>query len=142
MDINGGTWGRHKPKSELDWVIHHASQLPGPADYAGPRMFTKQRGGVISKNITKSELDMQLARAARSPGPGEYQIRTAYTSCSCLIGDTDTPSELDTITMRAQETPGPSDYCGNIIPQQKPKLKSLQKMFKKPAANKPDILLL
>ena len=71
----GGTWGKHKPKSDVEWKIYRAAQIPGPGQYKLPSSVLVP-GGTWGKHKPKSDVEWQMYRAAQIPGPGEYQPRS------------------------------------------------------------------
>lgn len=71
----GGTWGKYRPKSDLEWIIYRASQLPGPGQYNDVDLTKLVTGGTWGKYAPKSDVEWQIYRASQIPGPGEYEPR-------------------------------------------------------------------
>jgi hypothetical protein len=73
--VAGGLFGRFgegSGKSDIEWEIYRAKQLPGPADY-GPGSPPKIGGGRFNLSKPKNEIDLVIYRAKDIPGPGEYE---------------------------------------------------------------------
>lgn len=39
-ELKGGHFGKFKPKSDIEWQMYRASQLPAPGDYEIPTTLT------------------------------------------------------------------------------------------------------
>ena len=70
----GGLFGRFPEgsgKSDIEWEIYRAQQIPGPADYGRPAA-PKPSGGRFNLSKPKNEIDLEIYRAKDIPGPGQY----------------------------------------------------------------------
>jgi hypothetical protein len=70
----GGLFGRFPEgsgKSDIEWNIYRAKQLPGPADYDVVKPMDMS-GGRFSLAKPKNEIDLEVYRAKDIPGPGHY----------------------------------------------------------------------
>ena len=75
--VKGGLFGRFPEgsgKSDIEWEIYRAKQLPGPADYGAPSP-PKIQGGRFNMSVVKNEIDLVTYRAKDIPGPGEYDVK-------------------------------------------------------------------
>eukprot|EP00753_Platysulcus_tardus_P011502 PLAT3294.10.p1 GENE.PLAT3294.10~~PLAT3294.10.p1 ORF type:complete len:795 (+),score=388.83 PLAT3294.10:104-2488(+) len=121
----GGTWGRYNPKSDIDWLIMEAKDLPGPGQYDA--VLPSTAGHTFSRYTPKSDLDWVLLRAAQIPGPGAYKPRELSRGGAVTIGEFSPPSELEMRMKRAAETPGPADYAVvDLSYKKKPRLRDLK----------------
>lgn len=64
-------WGKENPKSDLDWVVYNAKQLPGPGEYASEDGH-RPTGVAWGKEKPKSDLDWIIYHAKQMPGPASY----------------------------------------------------------------------
>lgn len=67
----GVKFSESKAKSDLDWAIYRAKQLPAPNQYGAPDLPQKE-GVKFSTAYAKSDVDWQIYRASQMPGPGQY----------------------------------------------------------------------
>jgi len=72
--VRGGRFGTGKPKSDVDWCIYRAGQVPGPGQYGVPRLPAKT-GGRFSSANPKSDVEWEMIRASKIPAPGQYEIK-------------------------------------------------------------------
>ena len=76
--VRGGRIATGKPKSDVDWKIYRAKQIPGPGEYDSPT--DKLSGGRFSMSSPKSDVEWVMLRASKIPGPGEYESKVALPS--------------------------------------------------------------
>lgn len=126
---SGGTWGKYNAKTELDWQIYRAKQIPGPGEYNLPTTL-QPAGGTWGKYAAKSDVEWQIYRASKIPGPGQYQPKELSGGAAVKFGDHDPPSQLELTIRRARDSPGPGAYSGVIVPNDKRKVKDIQKALK------------
>lgn len=63
-------------KSDLEWKLYHAKQLPGPGEYGAPmKPITQANAGKISSSARQSDVDVRLRETSRMPGPGQYEVK-------------------------------------------------------------------
>jgi hypothetical protein len=60
-----------KPKSDVDWMIHRASMIPGPGQYT-PAPVAKRGSLKFSEFTPKSEIDKVIMRSQDVPSPQDY----------------------------------------------------------------------
>jgi hypothetical protein len=112
-EVTGGKFSTSRPKSEFDWVVHFAKQLPGPGAHnpiLPPREGRKDIRKVGTKFGTASRfgpdtIDHDI------PGAGTYspQQRTFSTEGGRFNGsDKVTAMELD--LRQIADLPGPGEY--------------------------------
>ena len=73
--VRGGRFGQGTPKSDVDWKIHRAKQVPGPGEYGSPDGSHKVNGGRFSNCKPKSDVEWEMLRASKIPAPGQYAIK-------------------------------------------------------------------
>jgi len=76
--VRGGRIATGKPKSDVDWKIYRAKQIPGPGEYDSPA--DKLSGGRFSMSSPKSDVEWVMLRASKIPGPGEYESKVSLPS--------------------------------------------------------------
>lgn len=106
---SGGKFNASKPKTELEWIEYHASQLPGPADWPAPPL-PGPSGGRFSTAKPKSDVDWIMYRAAQMPGPSDYDVRPPSGPCGGTFNKGKSKTNLDWIEIRAAQLPGPGQY--------------------------------
>ena len=78
LSAAGGRFSESRPKSDLEWKIHHALKHPSSHIVLPSTLETKgQRFNRSLKPLT--ELDFLLKRAKELPGPGEYPHHKEHT---------------------------------------------------------------
>ena len=83
--IGGGKFNKGKAKSDLEWQMYRAKQLPGPASYDMPTTDVNGRsatvsivgGGKWNRAVSKSGLEWDIYRAQQLPGP-DYDTNAAH----------------------------------------------------------------
>lgn len=126
----GGTWGKFKPKTELDWVRYRAAQVPAPGDYHSDKFSTLNKtGGSWSKYKPKSDVEWRMEKAAKEPGPGEYQVQLPSSTTTATFGNFTPKSELDFVILRAKESPAPGEHQPDRVPKPRRKLEQLTETF-------------
>ena len=73
--VRGGRFGTGTPKSDVDWKIHRAKQVPGPGAY-GLLDSKKLLGGRFSTCSPKSDVEWEMLRASKIPAPGQYELKS------------------------------------------------------------------
>lgn len=126
----GGTWGKHKPKSDVEWKIYRAAQIPGPGQYKLPSSVLVP-GGTWGKHKPKSDVEWQMYRAAQIPGPGEYRPRALKSGVAVKFGNHNPPSDLDRAIRKARDLPGPGAYAPPVTPSPRKSLKQLKRVVSK-----------
>jgi len=128
---SGGSWGKFKPKTELDIIIARAAKTPAPGEYGiGTGSTLNTSGGSFSQYKPKTDVEWAMERASKIPGPGEYKIKDLPKGGTASFGNFTPKSQLDLIIMRAAESPAPGQYQPVNVPKRKKKLADLQKEFK------------
>jgi chemotaxis protein histidine kinase CheA len=121
----GGTWGKHKPKSDIEWQIHRAKQMPGPGSYKLPSTLTVP-GGTWGKHSGKSYIEWEVYRASKMPDPGEYNPKALPSGFAVTFGDHNPPSDVDLLMRWAKDTPAPGDFQPRRVDPDIPSFSSLQ----------------
>ncbi len=67
------------PKSDIDWKIHTAKQLPGPGHYSAEGVERSGSTGRFNLSNPKSDLDWKIHTAKQLPGPGDYAVKDEVT---------------------------------------------------------------
>jgi hypothetical protein len=108
----GGKFDKSTPKTELDYSIQRAKQMPGPGQYKAANSHIV--GGIISPSVLKSDIDWQIYRTSQMPAGESYQTEKAYKHLETKKGGKFNPSrpksELDHKIRTASQLPGPGDY--------------------------------
>ena len=130
LAASGGTWGKFKPKTELDWVRYRAAQVPAPGDYHSDKFSTlNKNGGSWSKYKPKSDVEWRMEKAAKEPGPGEYKVLLPASTTTATFGNFTPKSELDFVILRAKESPAPGEHQPSQVPKPRRKLEQLAQTF-------------
>jgi len=69
----GSKIGKSSPKSELEWKIYRAKQVPGPGEYHIPSTLANT-GGTFNNYAPKTDVEILMDRARKIPGPGNFVI--------------------------------------------------------------------
>ena len=115
----GGLFGKigdQDPKSTIDWVIHNAEQLPGPADYTpGPTVYGVEGSQVpapkFAEGAEKSALDWVIYNAKELPSPAEYspeKLRSG--NLGFVFSTSDVPNFVDIEMTRCAMLPSAAEY--------------------------------
>lgn len=68
VQVRGGQFGKHNPKSEIEWQIYRANQLPAPGEYeVNDSIISGTKGGSFPKHVVPSEVEVLMKRAAEIP---------------------------------------------------------------------------
>jgi hypothetical protein len=71
--IPGGKFNASKPKSNLEWKMYHAEQVPGPGAYNSDSSKSSISGGKFNSSKPKTDVDWKVYRAKQTPAPGYCQ---------------------------------------------------------------------
>ena len=63
-----------KPKSDVDWMIHRASMIPGPGEYT-PSPIQRRGSLKFSEFTPMSEIDKVISRSRDVPSPQDYAVK-------------------------------------------------------------------
>lgn len=110
----GGLFGRFPEgsgKSDIEWEIYRAKQLPGPARYSPKIPGGPVSGGRFNTSVVKDEIDLEIYRSKDIPGPGQYNmpdesLRLGGGRFNMSKGKTDIEWEI----YRAAQLPGAGAY--------------------------------
>ncbi len=107
--IGAAKWGTTNPKSDVEWAIYYAKDLPGPGQYdvKEPSSAPCAR---FSQFTPKSDVDWMIYRARSIPGPGQYEPAQVKTRASVTFSKFTPKGEIDKIVEKSREQPGPGDY--------------------------------
>ena len=109
----GARIGRENPKSDIEWIMLRAAELPGPDAYQSSVYKPTGPAPRFSTAIVPSDIEWKIMRAPLTPGPGQYAAPIdKYESDTPAVHFSNfrPKSEIDWIIHRASETPGPSSY--------------------------------
>jgi hypothetical protein len=70
----GGSWGRSSGKSDVEWTMYRASQMPGPTDY-DVRPRSAGFGAKIGDTTPLSDIDIKIKKAPREPVRARMRAR-------------------------------------------------------------------
>jgi hypothetical protein len=65
-------WGTQRPKTDIEWAMHRASQLPGPGEYENTGPMRKNASFAFSKHNPKGQFEWIEYYASQLPGPADY----------------------------------------------------------------------
>ena len=69
--VVGGTWGKNKPKSDVEWSILRAKEIPGPGQYT-PSSGASANMQAFGNFDPPSSIEILQKRASQLPGPADY----------------------------------------------------------------------
>ena len=69
--VSGGRFNMSKAKTDVEWQMYRAAQLPGPGQYETGQLRLPP-GGRLNESNPKSDIEWTIHRAKEIPGPGEY----------------------------------------------------------------------
>lgn len=125
----GGTWGKHRPKSDLEWQMMRSQAIPGPGQYK-LKDETQVTGGTWGTYHAKSDLEWAIYHAQQLPGPADYAPKAdtiGHGEKGVAFSTTNTPTEIEAMMRVKAQEPGPSDYGSPNIPLEKMTIKKLEK---------------
>lgn len=103
----GGRFNESQSKSDIEWKIHRAKEIPGPGEYVVKT--PENKGGRFNESRPMSDVDVMISRAASLPGPGEYASSPQKMSGG-KFNMSNPKSDIDVLIYEAAQSPGPSDY--------------------------------
>lgn len=109
-----GAFNMSKAKSDLEWQIHRAAQMPSPLSYS-PAPSSKGKylaptsGGKFNESQSKSEIEWVIYRASQMPGPGANDPPKLSVPSGGRFNTSNAKSELDWAIFRAKQLPGPGE---------------------------------
>ena len=128
-NTRGARWGKHNPKSEIEWIMYRARQIPGPGEYTPFDPKSAITGGTWGKYTPKSDVEWKMLRASQLPGPGEYKPKEVQPANMQAFGNFDPPSEIEKVIRRASAVPGPADYASKSPPLRRPSMADMKRQF-------------
>jgi hypothetical protein len=102
-----------KGKTDLEWTIYYAKQVPGPDAYNLPSMSDGLKTGKFSTADPPTYLDRIMTEAARTPGPNDYEIQELDSIVNRPGGNFSTSNPKGYIELeeyRSRSIPGPGTY--------------------------------
>ena len=102
-----------KGKTDLEWTIHYAKQVPGPDAYRPRTSMGLMRTGKFSTAAPPTYLDRIITEASRKPGPNDYNIGELDSIVNKPGGVFSTSCPKTYIELeeyRSKSIPGPSAY--------------------------------
>ena len=122
-DTVGGRFGKGAPKSDIEWQMFYAAQVPGADAYDLTVMelgkggkFGKVLGGRFGKGNPKSDVEWQMHRAKQYPGPdtGHGGVFTEVTGLrehnGAAFSTGNAKTDLDWAMFHAKSKPGPGGH--------------------------------
>jgi hypothetical protein len=108
----GGKFNQSVAKSDLEWAIYRAQQLPGPGQNDAPKLRAP-RGGKFNTSLSKSDIERTIFREKAKPGPGTYSQPPASAPAGGTMSASSAKSDLERTLERAAARPGPGDHDPN-----------------------------
>ena len=105
----GASFNESKAKSDVEWMIYHASQKPGPGAYS-PQTIDKNKGCKFSESRPKSDVEWKIYRASKIPGPADYAAPQLPVPSGGKFSTAKPKTYIDWECYRAQQLPGPGEY--------------------------------
>jgi len=116
VSLPGGRFSSGHSKTDVEWTMLRAAQLPSPDAYAKHQLPAAEiTGGRWSKHATPSELDDLVSRASAIPGPGAYEAQPNEPARGGLL-QSRTGSALDFLLLQAKDSPSPADTAAPAPP--------------------------
>ena len=116
VSLPGGRFSSGHSKTDVEWTMLRAAQLPSPDAYAKHQLPAAEiTGGRWSRHATPSELDDLVSRASAIPGPGAYEARPNEPARGGLL-QSRTQSALDFLLLQAKDSPSPADTAAPAPP--------------------------
>ena len=104
---------RGRSKSQLEWIIYRAKQLPAPNEYNLGTTIGKMRTGKIGSSRPKTHVEIIEARSRQVPAPDYYQ-RPKTVDPARLKGvrfsNSFPKNYIEWTEYYAKQLPGPSEY--------------------------------
>jgi hypothetical protein len=117
MSLTGGKFNLSKSKSEVEWEIHRAKQLPGPGHsqpQGGYNCAELISGGAFNLGKPKSDIEWKIYRAAQVPAPGHSHPKCGYSAFVDLNGGkfnmSKPKSDVEWEIYRASQLPAPGEH--------------------------------
>ena len=106
--VRGGRFGTGKSKTDVEWKVYRAAQVPGPGQYTFDES-KRLSGGRFSTAKPKTDVDWEVLRASKIPAPGQYRVKD-YQPSGGRFSTAVPMSDLDWKIKRSLEVPGPGEY--------------------------------
>ncbi len=100
--------GKGGGKSDLEWTIYRAKQVPGPQSYSPPTSAAIE-GGRINRAKPKSNLEWIIYRAKNTPGPAEYDVGKTLLPKGGKFSSANPKSDVEWKIYRAKDVPAPGE---------------------------------
>jgi hypothetical protein len=111
----GASFNESNAKSDVDWMIYHASRKPGPGTYS-PKLVEKNAGCKFSESRPKSDVEWKIYRASKIPGPADYAAPLLPGPSGGKFSTAKPKNYIDWECYRAQQLPGPGEYGAPALP--------------------------
>ena len=112
----GSAFNESKAKSDVEWMIYHASLKPGPGSYS-PQMIEKKKGCKFSESRPKSDVEWKIYRASKIPGPADYAATPLPGPSGGKFSTAKPKTFVEWECYRAQQLPGPGEYGAPTLPR-------------------------
>ena len=108
-----------KVKSEIDWIVYHSKDIPGPSQYNISGMAREGARAVkFSDAVPLSDLDLTMLRASETPGPDAYsKTKSSLSLSGGRISTAKPKSDVEWKIYNAKSIPGPQDYAAPELPK-------------------------
>jgi hypothetical protein len=100
----GGKFSVSNPKSDVEWKILRAAQVPGPGSYGAAPL--RMGGGKFSTCKPKSDTDWIVLRASQIPAPGQYKLPDTTLVSGGKFSQSRPKTSLDWAIYNGKKTPG------------------------------------
>jgi hypothetical protein len=100
----GGKFSVSNPKSDVEWKILRAAQIPGPGSYGAAPL--RMGGGKFSTCKPKSDTDWIVLRASQIPAPGQYKLPDTTLVSGGKFSQSRPKTSLDWAIYNGKKTPG------------------------------------
>lgn len=112
----GASFNESRAKSDVEWMIYHASQKPGPGTYS-PQAVETFQGCKFSESRPKSDVEWKIYRASKIPGPADYAAPVLKGPSGGKFSTAKPKTYIDWECYRAQRLPGPGEYGVHETPK-------------------------
>ena len=79
----GFTMSKYTPKSDLDWILQRAAQVPGPDAYQDTQFKSKAPSASFGKGVVPSDLEWKIIRSTLVFAQGVFGL---VCMLACLLG--------------------------------------------------------
>jgi len=102
-----------KGKTDLEWTIYNAKQVPGPDAYTLPTFSDGMKTGKFSTAAPPTYLDRIITESSRTPGPNDYnlgELDSIVNKPGGGFSNGKVPTFIELEELRSRSIPGPGAY--------------------------------